>query len=97
MDEISVSFNVELNGHTESFSTGAILPSDSFGFLLSEENPPVFAPLTTPVLSWFYLELYRSNTPAGIQVTSTLVPEPSTYALAATALAALVWSRRRRV
>jgi MYXO-CTERM domain-containing protein len=95
-DFIGVTFVAELNGHTETFGTSVIVPDDTFSFLLGEESPPVFGPVNTSLVSGHFLMQYLSNTASGVPVTSTVVPEPATWALAAVAFAALVSARRRR-
>ena len=96
-DYIGITFLAELNGHTENFGSSVLLPADTFSFLQSGEQPPVFGSTNTSLVFGHFLLQYFSNTAVGTSVTSTVVPEPSTYGLAAAALAALVWVRRRRV
>lgn len=96
-DYIGIKFLAELNGHTENFASSVLLPANTFSFLQSGEKPPVFGSVNTSLVFGHFLLQYTSNTAIGVPVTSTLVPEPSTCALAAAALAALVWVRRRRI
>ena len=89
-DSVNISSDdVRFNGFRDGFLTLAALPTSTFTFTNSAENPPIFAPEMTVLGSGAgtVASSYVTAVESGVVVTATPVPEPSTFAL--TLLAAL--------
>jgi hypothetical protein len=97
VDAIKVSFFAEFNGHTDHLSSTIVLPANTFGFLLIGAAPPLFDSAIAPsgAQSQGSGSLFAMIVGAGIEATSIVVPEPSTYALAAIGVIGLLAFRRR--
>lgn len=92
-DDISIGLNnVQFNGVTEaSFRTSVRLPVSTFNLTNVLEVPPVFppTPTITDVGAVSVGSSYITFTDAGVLVTATRIPEPSTFMLALLALSVL--------
>ena len=90
-DDISILLNdVQFNGVIEErLSTFVVLPASMFTLTNIVEAPPLFSAMPTITRSTVLGSPYRTITDAGVTVTATPIPEPSTFALALLALSVL--------
>lgn len=92
---------VGINGVSESFVTSARLPTSTFSFTNVTEPPPLFPPTMTSIGGGLVnaASSYDTFVVAGVTVTATVVPEPSTFVLGLFALLGLritFWRNRSR-
>jgi hypothetical protein len=98
-DSVGAGFAAQFDGVTLNVAAGFLAPAATFSLAPYVSPPPFFGTVTASAYdSWQSPGTpYNFQTNSGIKATSTLVPEPSTLALAALGFLALAaWRLRHR-